>query len=984
MATGGPHDTAVAHLRELLEESAATGGPESVLLLTRLYAHTDRLREADLMARELLEHCEETPPKNRAFLPHLLCQLGAIEGTLGLDDAVEHYEQAILICEQRLKETPSVPQPQILEALAISHDEFGYVLSAHGKYPDATKHCQEAMKCWDELESDESDDSNGSVAQRGRIRTRFHRVSIAKSQGQFTEAISGYEAVIQDIKKDDDFGQDSPELIEPNYLLAECYLAGRHLSKEDLREADKYAREAVRIARVCGDEPGRRIAEYYVALVDFTQGRVSMFANEPDEANRRWDKAAAAWRGLLGEHDTRGSRLWKGRILRRLGDVHYAKDDLDVAKDRYLQAIQTLDRSGVQPIARHNAYLMLARVLHDQGEFQEAEAYLEQAVEITERVAAGTAAAMGRMVFYDQFAETHDLLFECLLKQGKVESAIHCADRFRGRTLRDELASFDIHPLKDLPTAKRDHYTRQLQDELRSLETLYASEREDELSGLQMGRLKELETQLVRTWNEICEANPYYQRLSLPAPQPAEFREQIREIRQHGDMILYYCLGDTASYLCVVTDAGMQRFPLEILPNTADKLFDNPPVSSIPLTRSLASRLVARYVAVLQDSGLSSNLHERSEVVIPSELLDARDNDQPSRGLGQPMPMSDILGPSIRRPSEADGLRLRKTFGHEQAIALTETLLPGEVMDLARGSHKHMIVIAGPALQGLPFQALAVEDNVAKDSPKEGLKYLIDCGLPPICYAPSIGVLALLYSRSDQQKLGSRMLTLGGEIPGDEVGKSLTEAEKECHAFGNHFGHDLSGRLVAPPLTGFRASEGLFRMYAPDCRLIHIALHTAVHTDLSTSIPLFRSKVRPKPSPDDDGRNDGVLWLLEICDLDLRGSEMVILSACSTGKAQSMRLETGKSLARAFLVSGSPRVIATFWDVDDKMPGPLMGELFAQISESFRDNRAIDYASALRNAMNQIRSDPLTASPYHWASFAMIGPPVAKRGWESP
>lgn len=113
-----------------------------------------------------------------------------------------------------------------------------------------------------------------------------------------------------------------------------------------------------------------------------------------------------------------------------------------------------------------------------------------------------------------------------------------------------------------------------------------------------------------------------------------------------------------------------------------------------------------------------------------------------------------------------------------------------------------------------------------------------------------------------------------------------------------------------------------------------------------------------------EGVQDGVLTAKEISLLDLRGCDLVVLSACETGKGEI----TGEGvfgLQRAFKMAGVQTIIMSLWRVNDRATKLLMTEFYRNWITLRQSKR-----EAFRNAQNTVRSQH--PEPYYWAGFIML------------
>jgi CHAT domain-containing protein/tetratricopeptide (TPR) repeat protein len=123
------------------------------------------------------------------------------------------------------------------------------------------------------------------------------------------------------------------------------------------------------------------------------------------------------------------------------------------------------------------------------------------------------------------------------------------------------------------------------------------------------------------------------------------------------------------------------------------------------------------------------------------------------------------------------------------------------------------------------------------------------------------------------------------------------------------------------------------------------------------------------------GLSDGLLTALEVENLDLWGTELVVLSACETGLGAVQVGEGVLGLRRAFQLAGARTVLASLWKVPDTETEQLMTSFLRRWlkgkgkAEALR-NAQLDLIQALRASATRRQAPPL-----YWAGFVCHGDP---------
>ncbi len=114
------------------------------------------------------------------------------------------------------------------------------------------------------------------------------------------------------------------------------------------------------------------------------------------------------------------------------------------------------------------------------------------------------------------------------------------------------------------------------------------------------------------------------------------------------------------------------------------------------------------------------------------------------------------------------------------------------------------------------------------------------------------------------------------------------------------------------------------------------------------------------------------LYSSELYNLSLQNTQLVVLSACETGKGKIRKGEGIISLARAFQFAGCPSVITTIWNAHDESLSSLSKQFYHYLQKGYATDEAIQLSKI---DLIRFYSD----HPFYWSNFILIGQAVPIR-----
>jgi len=647
--------------------------------------------------------------------------------------------------------------------------------------------------------------------------------------------------------------------------------------------------------------------------------------------------------------------------LGNLGSIAHERGDLHGAMNYLNRALAILENRVPNSLDRAGILYDIGSVEQDRGKWVEAERDLQQAWSIVRQQASQVAGDNGRQEFGKATATYAAGLVAIQVKRGEPDRALVTSEEARAQALSQSMAERSITsavtppPIWGAYQTKLTAYTvafkdcersaARLDSERAAIRSLHAEKANDLVLSAEQHKVDAaasvFETnrqsaasardEMEFAWKSVLKAAS----IALPAPlDPIAARRRLPQ----GVLLLEFTAGAKQIVLFAITKNVVHSYVL--------------PTSRKEIEGKLA--IVRR--------GIAGDSQDRS-----------------AENVNVPASDSDYVSQQALRQA------LRTLF---------RQLFPTQVQ-LAIQVAKRIVISPNDLLWDLPFAALIT----SKDGPaaylglQKPISYTQSLTLfftrPPSQNAPGSGALVVgnpVYDYKRRAELvaaavsGTPTAHSGTKI-GDRPATQLVALRRRGELgvmtrdgdaprplpFANEEARQVARQYHTIAHTGTEPTEAWFRQHAGQASIIHLATHGFLNSFSAQSSGVLLA-VPEKQPPDGQYDDDGALQAWEIWNLKLR-ADLVVLSACETGRGAKVIGEGLIGLTRSLQYAGAKTIVASQWKVSDESTAVLMTSFHKHLLHgAARDE-------ALRLAMNEVAHNRSRgwSAPYFWAAFVLVG-----------
>ncbi|MBX7171379.1 MAG: CHAT domain-containing protein [Pyrinomonadaceae bacterium] len=617
-------------------------------------------------------------------------------------------------------------------------------------------------------------------------------------------------------------------------------------------KAIDYHQKALQIFQQTGEKIGEANALSNLAGIFWFKG-------DKTKAVENYEKSLAIYQNLK-------FRQGEAETLSSLGFIYEISGNNDKALTNHNLALQNYRLLGSQSGEIWSLY-GIARVDYIRGNFDESLTKTEAAINLIENIRSRIASNELRTSYLSNYQSLYKFYIDLLMQVNKQKpnngfdaKALQVSERARARGLLDILneARADIRQGIEPGLLERE---RNLQKQLNAKD----AERKRASTPPQIEKVEQEIRKLTADYQllevEIKQKSPRYS--ALTQPQPVGLKE-IQAILDADTVLLEYSLGETNSYLWLVSQNSLKTFILpkqEIIENQARLFYEAVKTSD---DEQKANKIVSELSKILL-TPISSELGNKRLLIVPDGALSY-------------IPFAALQIPNSPSP--------------------TPLIVNNEIVYIPSAS---------------ALSALRNEAN-GRISPPKAVAVLADPVFDAADSRVSSTAAQTTNSNNSTLKTAQRDAGFDNSQPLPRLPKTRAEATTITELAAN------MEKKIAIDFDANRATVTSSDM--SNYRIIHFATHGLLNSQHPEFSGIALSMVNEKGQP-----QDGFLRLHEVYNLKLP-ADLVVLSACQTALGKEIRGEGLVGLTRGFMYAGAQRVVASLWMVDDLATARLMKNFY--------------------------------------------------------
>ncbi|MBI4850446.1 MAG: CHAT domain-containing protein [Acidobacteria bacterium] len=861
-----------------------------------LYQNQKNILKALETFEKALLHCQAS--ENKALEAETLNEIGRMYYLLGKSqEAINYYNKVLAI-------TPTMSDPIAKGAMeAASYNNIGQVAGDKTNYQEAFDNYKKAYDISSKLNLEDQ---------------------IAKSINNLANVYMFFEDLDQAIKLYEEaliIHQQTGNLNSQAVVLNNLGSAHYYLNK--LSEAENLYKQAIDLNN-----------EDFSTKASALRNLGVLYAKQ-----EKIEQTLENYQSALEVFQKLGAKSEEGYTLMLLGEVYHKNfatyNNLKALV--YLNKALPLLRSDNRNLPLANTLRLLAEVQFEIGDFIEAQKNIEQAIELITFTRKNILNPEFRQNYAEIVQNSYALYISLLMKQhlknptaGYDVKAFEVSEQARARNLLELLAQSHIdikYGVSKELVDKEQNLRRKLQEQQFSLIKLANNKLEDSedaktVKKEQEKTLRELREVLV----EIKQQNPSF--IALPEAKPLGLEAIQKQILDPESLILEYFLGETESYLWVISQTNMVSY---VLPS-----------------RKKINNLAQEVYQLLSTKGkpkTSENLVKTAQRFSLKQI-----NDDDDRVYWQ------------------------------KAKELSQVLLPNP----EQFKEKRLVIVPDESLHYIPFGALPL-NSIPKINSKKNNQLVPLLQTNEIVNLPSVSIITFLKQNPKQQILDKKILVIADPVFSLDDPRFNIESVKKLP---NPKNEEISSVVREQNFTRLIASlkeanlitslidENRFKKFlsfettkanflAENLTLFRF-IHFATHAQINNQNPEL-SKIVFSLFDKKGELQNGFLSLYEIYNLRLQ-ADLVVLSTCQSALGKELKAEGIVGLTQGFMTAGASRVISSLWNVNDSATAKLMENFYKKV---LKENKTP--SQALRLAQIELSKDERFKSPYLWAPFVLQG-----------